>query len=1025
MFRVDMRETSSRAWWALRDGILSVISAFWSFLVALVLFLPRIIHDLVVRPDEEGNQSSRHLLTWEFGQAYKNLPSLMKSLAFKTRNLDEQLRESMLNGNLRKTFTEVRCFVTLRAIAQRCAFDSLVLTLLQFDLVMVGIGQVVGSGVFYKGGIVQATSTGSAVFLGYILDFVPIFLASIIYAEFTVEYPVAGGAFTWTMATLGEFPAVMTLGLVLVNYVLSIAAVARVLTGSIALLLNIYVENFLVDLGGTQLDFVSFALTILCTLLLCIGTRESGFLLAAANITGIFFILFVGIAGFTHANANVFKSDWMPYGPEGLFQSLPSLLFSYIGFDAIAYSIEEAKEKKDAPAAYMWTVGVSGVLYVFMALSLSFFISGVLLNQCTNSLSEIVSCSVPGAVKSYYQAFVFAFDRAGMPWMQYIFAIGSVICIATTLLVCLFVSARLIMVGAREWMLPPMLAKVSTRTKTPIAAQILVGSISAVLTLFTGYSKLSDLASFAYLCTMLVVCNDFVVRRYYPDVKLRVSQYGTVEAKAARFMSVTTSKDYDISTMLSGSTLSNPSTQAQTVLNETVRTMKLPTDTNVTRTANAHVPHRKDTSRVVGDSLDSLMRNSIDVSTGMDNKIETAADTMDTKASSHSNMSVTRSATINTDNNSEKNSKRSQSVNPVMWSVLKINMTKKMQRWTVWLFLIAINASSVCVGVLYRVYPDKLAAIWALVTWGVMTVLMALMCPVEYEPDTWKIHRYLLPFVPSVAILGIIFVASNLSGFDYIYSLVIAGAVALYYVFFSMPLSYIRKYSSSSEGDGTRVIELVYKHGNWISVDQMTARLPRYDERYSDEYPGINSLPGSIVDRTRTISRTLSRMNPGINSLAGISPTTSDIAGMLPGPSSRSLSPTMSGRFSSEMETLALSGSIGSIHSWGSAELYRKPTGKFSTHKPKLETITASTIGTSDSRRTCSAAEVSHSPTDSDRVVPNPTGRARRPDSRLSLSSREGVSGMHASDLSTEEENALDGVDGHEGDPEQHGLEDR
>jgi amino acid transporter len=141
---------------------------------------------------------------------------------------------------------------------------------------MVGIGLVVGSGVFYKGGIVQATSTGSAVFLGYILDFVPIFLTAVIFAEFTVEYPVAGGAFTWTMSTLGEFPALMTLGLLSVNYVLTIAAVARVLTASIALLFNTRLTNFVIDIGGTELDFVSFAITLFLTLVLCVGTRESG-----------------------------------------------------------------------------------------------------------------------------------------------------------------------------------------------------------------------------------------------------------------------------------------------------------------------------------------------------------------------------------------------------------------------------------------------------------------------------------------------------------------------------------------------------------------------------------------------------------------------------------------------------------------------------------------------------------------------------------------------------------------------------
>lgn len=141
---------------------------------------------------------------------------------------------------------------------------------------MVGIGLVVGSGVFYKGGIVQGSMTGSGVFLGYLLDFVPIFLTALIFAEFTVEYPVAGGAFTWTMSTLGEFPALMTLGFLTVNYILTVAAVARVLTSSFALLFNTKLTSFVIDIGGTELDFFSFAIILFLTLVLCLGTRESG-----------------------------------------------------------------------------------------------------------------------------------------------------------------------------------------------------------------------------------------------------------------------------------------------------------------------------------------------------------------------------------------------------------------------------------------------------------------------------------------------------------------------------------------------------------------------------------------------------------------------------------------------------------------------------------------------------------------------------------------------------------------------------
>ncbi len=612
-------------------------------------------------------------------------------------------------------------------------------------------------------------------------------------------------------------------------------------------------------------------------------------MLAAANATSLFFILFVGIAGFVNAQPTIFAEDWLPNGSSGLFQSLPSLLFAYIGFDAIAYSIEEAKDVMDAPPAYIWTCLTALVLYVFMALSLSFMVTSKTLSFCTNSLSEIVSCLIPGASKAYNQAFVFAFDLWGLDWMQYIFAVGSIICIVTTLLVALFVSARLIMVGAREWMLPPVLATVSTRTKTPIISQVLVGVISSILALFTGYTKLSDLAAFAYLCTLILVCNAYLGRRYYPDVKIRYGQYGTVEATAARFMGVRPS---------------TPTTNSGSVR-------------KISATNSWSEPF------VRGSPSDE------------------AADS-DGKQDDH-----TRDT----------------------WTPLHLNMSKRVHRAMVWISLILINASSICVGVLYRVYPNSLAAVWALIAWAVFTIAMWLICPVEYEPETWRIHRYFLPFVPSAAILGIVFTNCNLEVLDYIYSLVIAGAVALFYVFFSMPLSYIKNHSSASKGDGVRVIDLVYKHGNWISVDQMTTHVAFFDEGYQSGSPVINSLPGSIVERNRTISRTLSRMGTtsltnSLNSMGSMQRVPSALSPGISG------TPGMSRRLSAEDRT----DSLVSAGSWGSMEMHRNLTNKLQIQRPKLATITDTSLQTNTSQST-----LSPSPTMDTHAEDRPEERGKPP----------------------------------------------
>lgn len=177
----------------------------WEVIVGIALFLPRLLHDLVVRPSEDVGAGTRHMLVWEFGQAYKNLPYLLWSLAFKTRTLEEQMQEASLRSNLRRTFG-------------------------RFTLINIGLGYVTGQSVWYLNGFLMAKGGGSSVFIGYLIEFVFVFLAALIFSELTIEHPVAGGPFTWTLATLGEFPAAMCLGMLIVQYTLGNAVYGGALT---------------------------------------------------------------------------------------------------------------------------------------------------------------------------------------------------------------------------------------------------------------------------------------------------------------------------------------------------------------------------------------------------------------------------------------------------------------------------------------------------------------------------------------------------------------------------------------------------------------------------------------------------------------------------------------------------------------------------------------------------------------------------------------------------------------------------
>ena len=152
---------------------------------------------------------------------------------------------------------------------------------------------------------------------------------------------MSGSAFTYVLTTLGELPAFITLGFLFFEYTLSAAAVSRAFSEFFALLCNQPFGLGYVYTGNSDivLDFIAMAISIALTGALCFGIKESSLFLTAANISGLFFLLFIAIAGFSKASGEVFASSFLPRGSDGLFQAFAVLTFSYVGFDAICNAV--------------------------------------------------------------------------------------------------------------------------------------------------------------------------------------------------------------------------------------------------------------------------------------------------------------------------------------------------------------------------------------------------------------------------------------------------------------------------------------------------------------------------------------------------------------------------------------------------------------------------------------------------------------------------------------------------------------
>ena len=274
---------------------------------------------------------------------------------------------------------------------------SLRRTYSQFDLLMLGLGIVVGSGVFTLTGQGSALFAGSAIMISYIIMGITVSCAAACYSELCVEYPVAGSAFTYTMVTFGEFPAYITMGMLLVQYILGMAAVARGWSAYLALLCNQPASLFVFEAGDWSIDVMAFGVVIILSLTLSSGSRESSNFINVITCVKLFFIVFICIGAYTRADAAAFADNFgLPdKGPEGVIQGAALVLFSFVAFDAVCNAVEEAQLVAHIPPAIIGTVGISTAMYVLLAIAMVLMATPEQLKTCTNDRGDILAETGP------------------------------------------------------------------------------------------------------------------------------------------------------------------------------------------------------------------------------------------------------------------------------------------------------------------------------------------------------------------------------------------------------------------------------------------------------------------------------------------------------------------------------------------------------------------------------------------------------------------------------------------------------
>jgi basic amino acid/polyamine antiporter, APA family len=390
-----------------------------------------------------------------------------------------------------------------------------------FDLAALGIGSVVGTGIFVATGQ-GAQLAGPGVLLSFIIAAVTCGFCALTYSELACMFPVAGSTYSYSYVAFGEVIAWIIGWDLMLEYLVAASAVASGWsTTFIGLIQSAGVklpkvlltppittnEAGKIVLSGGIVDVPAIVITLLITWILYIGIRESAKINNIIVLVKIAVILLFVFLGVRHVNLANLK-PLMPFGWKGIMAGAAIIFFAYIGFDAVSTAAEETKNpKKDVPLGLMLCLGVVIVLYV----SVAFVLTGI----------------VPYKLIDVGNALPAALARIGIQWGGAIVATGAIIGMISTLLVTLYGQIRIFMVMARDGLLPAGFAKVHPVHKTPHVCTWITGVATALIAGLFPLPMIIDLCNIGTLFAfVLVSIGVIVLRKTRPEVERKFKTPG-------------------------------------------------------------------------------------------------------------------------------------------------------------------------------------------------------------------------------------------------------------------------------------------------------------------------------------------------------------------------------------------------------------------------------------------------------------------------------------------------------------------
>lgn len=391
-------------------------------------------------------------------------------------------------------------------------------TLSAFQLVLLGIGAIVGAGIFVYVGT-GAAHAGPAVVLSFVLSGLACVCAALCYAELAATIPLSGSVYTYSYATLGELPAWIIAGCMLLHYILSAAAVASGWSGYFVSFLAGYdihlppewthTSGQLIQLpdGSTAhalINLPALCIVALLSFVLFYGVQAS----AIVNTFIVIIKLSVLLAFILLGAMYVHPQNWTPFIPKntgtfgsfglsGVISGSAAIFLAYMGFDAVSTAAQETKNpQRDLPIGIIGSLAISTLFYVLIAAVLTGLIHYQALADSTEPLAK-------------------AIEVMHKPWFSMIIKLGAVVGLTSVVLVLLYAAVRVLYTVTHDGLLPMRLAQCNPEHHTPHLLTLLVGLLVALLGAVINIQHLVALSAFGSLITLIVVCVNVLYLRYY------------------------------------------------------------------------------------------------------------------------------------------------------------------------------------------------------------------------------------------------------------------------------------------------------------------------------------------------------------------------------------------------------------------------------------------------------------------------------------------------------------------------------